>query len=488
MRNDKGALMLPRRTVLRGAAAGSMLAVGLPMLEMMLDTHGEALADGEALPTPFLTWFMGNGFRLNQFEPTTLGAGFELTPQLSPLANVKDYVSVITGYQNWCLYHTTHHEGMTVFNGYTFAEWDFGLFSKAGGPTIDQVIADRIGKDSRVKSVQMGISKRLSMMDNGTTMHNLSHRGPNEPLAPQFNPQEIWRTLFQDYIPRPDDRGLRQSVLDSVKEDANRLRGRLGAIDKQRLDAHLTGIGELERKIAQLPPACSAPGLPTETNADIAGREPIIAVTDVMSDLLVQALKCDISRVFSVLFIGGAAETSYTDIGQNFGHHLNTHDEGGEQPNVNAGVVYAMQRFATLVDKMKAEEDPTGLNLLDTSVVFMSSDCSEGRTHSVSRQPVVLVGHGRNKLVYPGVHVQATPKSGDEYSLAAGKNTSDILFTALKAYDPTATSVGDMTPTDRPRGNGFFDNYWYGTNNPPDQIVTGSSTVVPELLGTAFTG
>lgn len=483
-RKVPGSTMLSRRTVLRAAAAGSMVGVGLPLLEIMLNSNGTALADGEPLASPFVLWFMGNGFRLNQFEPAKTGPGFELTPELAPLASVKDYVSVCTGYQNWCLYQTTHHEGMTVFNGYTFADWTGQLFSKAGGPTVDQVIADKIGAKSRVKSVQIGISKRLSMMDNGTTMHSLSHRGTNEALFPQFNPQEIWRTLFRDYVPRPDDRALRQSVLDSIKDDAARLRTRLGTIDRSRLDAHLEGVAELERKIAMLPPPCMAPDMPSETNADVAGKEPIVRVNEVMSDLLVHALKCDISRVFSVLFVGGAAETTFSDLGQTVGHHQNTHDEAGDQPEVNAGIEYSMKRFAYLLEKMKAEVDVTGLNLLDTSVVYMSSDCSEGRTHSVSRQPVILVGHGRNKLVYPGVHVQATPLLGTEYKLAAAKNTSDILYTAVKAYDPSATSVGEMTPRARPNVTAF----WYGTSNPPDSIVTGSDTLVPELLGSKFSG
>ncbi len=83
---------LHRRTFLRGAIAGATAAVGLPLLEAMLDDHGEALADGTPLPTRFVTWFFGNGVILPRFEPAATGANYPLSEELQPLADVRDYV------------------------------------------------------------------------------------------------------------------------------------------------------------------------------------------------------------------------------------------------------------------------------------------------------------------------------------------------------------------------------------------------------------
>ena len=99
-----------------------------------------------------------------------------------------------------------------------------------------------------------------------------------------------------------------------------------------------------------------------------------------------------------------------------------------------------MQRFAAMLEKFKAAVDVDGKNLLDTSIIFCSSDCAEGLTHSVERQPIILAGHGRDKLIYPGIHYQAAP-----YPTSAG-NTSDVLLTCLKAFDPAATAVGAGAP------------------------------------------
>lgn len=468
---------LSRRAVLRGAAGA---AVGLPLLEAMVNSNGTALAGGAPLPRQFIVYFIGNGFRLDKFEPAQKGAAFTLTEELAPLANVESYVKVVTGLQNWCSMQITHHEGMTAYSGYSMTEVS-GLYSKSGGPTIDQLVADRIEATSEpapiVRSVQMGISRRVSIMDSGTTMFAVSHRSTNEPLFPEFSPQAIWTTLFNELQDKPDDSALRLAIIASVREDAKRLQMKLGAIDRQRVEAHLDGLSELEQKINTLPPTCTAPGVPTQENPEGTEVEPIQAVNEVMSDLLVQALACDVTRVASVLFIGGAAETTYTEIGQNHSHHMNTHD-GGAQAQVHQGVIYSMGRVAYLAEKMKSQVDPMGKNLLDTGLLMVGSDCSEGLTHSVARQPYVLIGNLRDSFVNK-YHYQEVPDTGSGGSHTAAGNTSDVLFTIMKAFDPSATSIGDMTPRQLQGG-------WYGTSNPPNQAASGSNKIIDELTGPAF--
>ncbi|NUP09540.1 MAG: DUF1552 domain-containing protein [Polyangiaceae bacterium] len=473
---------LSRRAVLRGSVGTGVACVGLPLLEAMLNTNGDALAGGTPLPRQLVVYFIGNGFRLDQLEPATTGASFDLTPELNPLMGVEAYTKVVTGLQNWCAYQVTHHEGMTAFNGYTMAELS-GLYSKAGGPTIDQLVADHIEASSDpsplIRSVQIGISRRTSIMDSGTTMFAVSHRSTNEPLFPKFNPQEIFQLLFGEFEDKPDDGELRLAIIDSVREDANKLRARLGSVDRERLDAHLDGLAQLEEKIKTLPPVCQPPEMPSQTNPEGVQNEPLTDVNEVMAELLVQALKCDVTRVASVQFIGGAAETVYTEIGQNNAHHNNTHN-GGAQAEVHEGVVYAMGQVATLANKMRETIDPTGKNLLESGLIMVGSDCSEGLTHSVSRQPYILIGNLRDSLVGK-YHYQSVPKSGNDGSLTASGNTSDVLMTVLKAFNPEATSVGDMTARNLQGG-------WYGTGNPPNQAATGSNKVIDELLGPAFGG
>lgn len=427
-----GRFALSRRTMLRGLLSGVATAIALPPLEAMLNSNGTALADGSSLPLRFMTYCFGNGVRLDRWIPSAQGEAYPLSEELAPIASMQDYCSVLSGFQNRCEKQITHHEGMTVFNGYTFVQ-NQGLFSKAGGPTIDQVIADYIGDSTTFRSIEIGISKRLSIMDSGTTMHFLSHRGTEQPMPPEFNPQALWTKLFASFVPPDDPSGaLRVNVLDSVREDVAALKRRLGTLDNQRLDAHLTGLSELEKQIKALPPVCAVPGMPTERNEDVNGVEPMTSVHTAMVDLLAYAFACDLSRIASFFVLGGAAETVFSELGQTSVHHSNTHD-GNKQEQVHEVVVWNMQRFNAMLERFKATADgPTGLSLLDNMLVYCSSDCSEGYTHDIFDQPIVVAGRAGGSVRHPGVH----------YRSASGENTTDILVSCLQAIVPEAVGVG----------------------------------------------
>src|SRR5262245_43384238 len=89
-------LVLSRRMLLRGAARGVSVAVGLPVLEAMLNGNGTALAAGDPLPKRFGEFYWGNGVVASRWFPTATGASWQLSPLMQPLANVKRYVSALS--------------------------------------------------------------------------------------------------------------------------------------------------------------------------------------------------------------------------------------------------------------------------------------------------------------------------------------------------------------------------------------------------------
>jgi hypothetical protein len=443
-----------RRTLLRGLVGGAMASVGLPTLEAMLNSNGTALANGPPLPVRFITWFFGNGVVLNRWIPGGIrnpitGADYPLSPALAPFAGVRDYVSVASGFHNKCAQQITHHEGMTIFSGHTMADvgQGQGFFSNARGPTVDQVLAGQIGSLTTIPSVQMGVINQISMADYGTTMHNLSHKGHLAPLPPIKNPLQIFQSFASLFTPQNDpSRPVRISVADAVLEDFKALKMRLGKADIIRMDAHMDGLVELETKINALPPVCALPGQPTQTSDDVDG---INAVNAALGDLLAFAFACDVTRVASFLFGGGASEAGFTEVGltsqhsYSHGHSTNALDpsappymESGEVENMQKGVVYQMEKLAYLVEKLKSTPDAAGGNLLDNTVIFASSDCSEGFSHNIHDQPMLLIGGGGGRLKHPGIHVRGT----------SDRNASDVVLTAVQAVVPTMTEVGSTDP------------------------------------------
>jgi hypothetical protein len=243
--------------------------------------------------------------------------------------------------------------------------------------------------------------------------------------------------LFATFTPPdptdPRDR-LRLSALDQVREDAGRLRARLGTIDRARLDAHLTSISELRTRIMALPPvitsACVPPDAVTEDNRDIDGIERLEAVSTVMSDLMVLAWACDLTRVISYQFSGSVGGTVYSALGQTAGEHALTHD-AQQQGQVHSAVVFVHARLAYLLEKLKASPEATG-NLLDNSCILFSTDVCEGLTHTITDYPILVAGKAGGYLKYPGVHHRST----------TAENTSDVLLTCLQAVGANVASVG----------------------------------------------
>lgn len=438
-------LRLHRRTMLRGMLGGTAVALALPPLEAMLNAHGDALADGSALPRRFVTWFFGNGVAVIdtgnpgagiRWTPTAQGAAWELTPQLEPLANVRDYCSILSGFDIAAAaeHRRGHHDGVAgFFSGYPFEELPpngAAYASKFGGPSIDQVVANAIGDQTFLPSIELAVSKRI-ITSEGPTLQYLSHKGPDEPLPQIFDPREAWDRLFGSFtVPDDPNKPTRLSVLDAVAEDVKRLQARVGANDKQRLEAHLSSVAQLRSQIDAMAPTCMLAAEPGQGNDDVDGNEPLEEVNRLMSDLLALAFVCDITRVASIQFTGSVGYTVFHMLGQSQGHHDLTHEAGGNDM-VNAATIYTMERFAYLLETLMNTEEGDG-NVLDNSCILLSSDASSGLTHSVFDQPCIVAGRGGGALVHPGIH----------YRSASGENNSDILLTCLRTVVPDAESAG----------------------------------------------
>lgn len=429
---------LSRRTMLRGIVSGIACAVALPPLEAMLNPHGTHLANGAPLPIRFMTWFFGNGVRLDRWTPPSQGSNYELTEELAPLANIKDYCSVLSGFNNKAGYgRRGHHDGIAgCFSGHPFIELDpmgANYASKFGGPSIDQVAASIIQAKSPtyLPSLEIGVSKRVTTGE-GPTLGYLSHKGPDQPLPSERNPQAVYDKLFGNFVAPDDPSGkLRIKMLDAVNEDAKRLMSRVGKADQQRLDAHMQSLAQLQKQIAALPPACQIPTKPDVTNDDDdLGHEPLEAVSKAMADLVAMAYICDVTRVVSFMQSGSVGGTVYYMTGTESEEHGLSHEDGGQEL-IHQAVVFNMGCFAYLLEKLKGVSEGDG-NLLDRSCIFLGSDCAEGLTHSCQDQPIIVAGRAGGALKYPGVH----------YRSDSGENTTDILLTCMQTIDPSVSEVG----------------------------------------------
>ena len=432
---------LSRRSLLRGAA----VSVALPALEVMLDGNGAALASGRPLPRRMGVFFWGNGVRLDRWNPSSTGAGYALSPALQPLDPVRDYINIVSNYEVRAAGPRGHHGGESgMLSGVEFIPLDHpnsNYSSKFGGPSIDQMLVNDLFPDK--PAIALGISKRV-VTSEGPTLNFISHRGPDNPIAPEYSPAALFTRLFGSFSPpsTQDPRAaLRVNVLDAVTEETHALQLRLGTHDKQRLDAHLTAISELRARILALPPVitgtCQIPDATTDDNSDAGGEERLLDVNNVMGDIITLAFACDIARSTSIMFSGSVCYTVFHDVaGVTTGHHDMTHDgSAATQDLVHACTVYTMARFNDLLVKLKNTPEGAG-NLLDQSLFMATSDCAEGLTHSNTDYPVVLAGRAGGAMKFPGIHHRATAPLG------VHKNTNQILLSVFHAMGSARTSIG----------------------------------------------
>jgi hypothetical protein len=425
---------LSRRTLLRGLMQGAAVSVALPPLEAMFNVSGTAYACGGGLPLRFGLFFWGNGNLPELWTPDGEGETWSLSEQLEPLASVKDLITVVSGMSVKTGNLIPHHSGKSgILSGAPLKIYENGREDGTFEiPSIDQVIAAEIGGDTIYRSIETGVLP-------GTEGN--SYNGPNNRNPPELSPYAFYERLFGASFREPGEEGvvdptlaLRRSVLDSVMDDISRLDARVGAADKTRLDQHYTGIRELEVRLARLqedPPnleACVRPAEPLTEYLEVEGRPQIQAVHRAMTDLLVMAVACDQTRVFSHWFSDPLTNKLYPDA--TAGHHSLTHDEPGSQPEVNMITRFVMGELTYMIEQLALIEEGDE-TLLDHMALLATSEVSKGQTHLLDEMPIIIAGSACGAL-----------KQGIHYRSFSGENTSHVLLSLVRAMNISAATFG----------------------------------------------
>jgi hypothetical protein len=440
--------ILNRRTLLRGMlTTGAAATIPLPLLDAMLNGNGNALAQsGTALSPLYVTWFFGNGSLPGLWKPAAIGSGdaWTLSSQLQPLAAVKSYLTVVSGLVGKLVVSGIEHP-----SGSAAATTGAPLSGNAvRSASIDQVIADLISEGAPYRSLEVGVTP-ATPNGNQHSLHSVSHRGPDARNNPEFDPREVFNRLFTSGAALPVDNGedddatraarAKASILDAIKADGTALQQRLGATDKQRVEKHLDAIRAIELRLdttgggAEQPPACTSI-TPTDVGPDTKNEAPP-GVNTAMVELTTLALSCELTRVVSYMFSLPAAHVYYRHLGNDMNddfHDTICHGDAGDsrsQTRVDTGVLYAMRCLNEFLTSLQSTPHGDG-NLLDSSLVYVTSDTAWGKVHDPAEWPVLFAGKAGGKL------------AGDEHHNFAGENLSRALLTAARIMGSTQTEFG----------------------------------------------
>jgi len=315
-------LHLNRRTVLRG---GIGTAVALPLLDAMQPAASAATqAAGATAPNRMAFIFFPNGAIMDQWKPEGEGHDFKFNNSMASLEQHRDDLLLLGGL-------TQNHARANGDGGGDHAHNASAFLTGAQprktsgadievGVSIDQAVAQRIGNQTRLPSLELGIERgrNAGNCDSGYSCAystNVSWKAPNTPTAKEINPRLAFERLFgnPEAAATAERRNkFRKSILDFVAEDANRLNGKLGGNDRQKLDEYFTSVREIEQRIdranhlrpLEIPEVNLPEGVPPELTEHLR----------LMYDIMLLAFQTDSTRIATFMVGDAGCNRTYREV------------------------------------------------------------------------------------------------------------------------------------------------------------------------------
>ncbi len=400
---------LHRRTFLRGMG----ISLSLPLLDAMVPAM-TAMAATPAKPVRRLGFvYMPMGAPMAKWTPAEVGKLTGLSPSLQPLTPFLNQLTVIGNLELKNAYSPGNHAtANSAFLSAAKAKMTEGADYELG-TTVDQIAAQRIGKETPIPSLEMAMDllSTIGACDNGFAcvyQNNLSWSSPTTPLPAEAHPRVIFERLFGDggtAADRLSELRKNASILDWVLEDVALLQKKLGPGDRSQVEEYLDTVREVERRIqkAEKQTADSRlPDLDRPTGVPASYGEH----AKLMFDLQVLALQGDVTRVITFQLAREASTRTYPEAGVTDPHHPLSHHSNDPQKleklaRINA---YHVSLFAYFLGKLKATRDGNG-TLLDHSLYLFGSGMGNSDVHDHVDLPIVLAGGAAGKVL-GGRHIR----------------------------------------------------------------------------------
>ncbi len=396
---------LSRRTFLRGAFGATM---ALPLLDAMvpaLTAQGRTAANS---PFRFGVVYMPCGVYPDTWHPDQAGPDFVFKPVMQPLEAFRHQLVTISRLKApWG--ESVHVGASSAFlNGIgpvvSREETGDAFGQVQSKKTVDQYIADHIGGDTPLRSIEVGtedMGTAAGACDGFpcTIFDTLAWREDTRPLPVSINPRVTFERMFGE-TGTPERRAARlaekQSLLDSVMHETAQLRRTLGAPDRAIFDEYLSNIREVETQLDRLETRLNT--LTDNPESPIGLPEAFDDHMTVTYNLMHLALQGDNSRVFTFMIGHEPTDRSYAHIGVSETHHsVSHHGNSAEKLAKYAKIgTYQTLKFAEFLDKLRSTPDGDG-TLFDHSLLYWGSGMSNGNLHDRSNPPAILAGgaHGR---------------------------------------------------------------------------------------------
>jgi hypothetical protein len=380
---------ISRRAILRGAG----VTMALPWLESFAAKAGTMRT--EAFPKRFGVVFLGCGVNEDHWGSEGSGPEMKLSKSLAPLEPLKGKINVIHGLFNKGALGLGIHPPQTgsLLTGATLTK---GAVLRSG-ISVDQMIARHVGQDTLQSSMVLACEQPITgFHESNYSLAYSSHLSWQTPESPV--PNEMYPSLAFDMLFENRGSLLNLSILDRVKERANRLSRKISTSDNAKLDEYLTSVREVEKRVDGMRKA-------KEKADDVAKlkNQPVWSLerpanglpedlrehAKLMVDLIAIAFQTDKTRVATLLISRDLSAMYYPFLEVSQAHHGASHyNNNDEYERITR---WHVSQFAYLASKLDAMPEGDG-TVLDHSCLMFLSNLWVGRTHNNSRLPLVLAG------------------------------------------------------------------------------------------------
>jgi hypothetical protein len=421
-----GALEFSRRSLMK--AAGSTLFVPLFLKQ--------AFAQAAVVRPNLVLLMQTNGCNQPSFWPT--GASFD-----SPILN-KLLTDTVVGPKTTLIKNLNlkkignpagngHDWGWhSLYSGYdniTKGSDQFG-----GGPSIDQDLIKKLTFATPFKNIHCGVhAADYRLINAGRISFSCAAAGSQVPC--ELNVYSLYTKVFGSLMPTGGSdpaatqaamRRLaqRKSVLDAVVGDLTALKGRVGAKERIKIDAHLTAVNDFEARLAKTvtpppttTPAACATAKPSKTGVPTTGQGNEVnadALMRLFMEFIAAVVGCNMAGIVTFQFGRGGEHFHYNWLNIP-GMRADFHDEIAHKDNGSdataASVMVAVGKYYTelvtdLGKRLAAFPQADGKTALDNALVVWGNEIATG-PHGINGLPIVLVGGAAGKLKRTGYVVNA---------------------------------------------------------------------------------
>ncbi len=370
---------LPRRTLLKGSG----VALAVPWLSAMHAAFGDTAAP--APPRRFVAMTLGLGLVSENLNPATAGSDYKPSRYLEALQDLRDRFTVVSGAS-----HPNVSGGHRAEASLLTAAPMTASAQSRNTVSLDQLLAKHLGGQTRFPSLVLGLA--------GSNSPSYTEQGSMIPA--EDSPARLFTRLFvadseADRKRQAERARQGQSIMDLVADDTRALEQELGAGDRNRLDAYLTSVRDLEKRLVESEAWVNRPKpkIDIMKPVDIGNPNDFVGRQRLMSDMVRLALATDSSR-FITFHLGGSGGVVPIE-GVDEGYHSLSHHGRDEEKLAQLALVETeiVKAWGDFLRGLAAADEGEG-SVLDRTSVLLTSNLGNASSHDNRNMPVLLAGGG----------------------------------------------------------------------------------------------